>query len=232
MTCDPRVKRIEPPVPLAGLCQRSIAAMALQAGSRALDVGSGTGTSTLMLADTVGATGLVCGVDYDVTMIIEAERRAIFDGADACVSFHQANAAALPWSDDYFDGSRSDRVLQHMLDPMRAFGELLRVTRTSGRIVVIDGDWATLTLDVDEPANDGRRAYFQDTLRRANPLSGRCLLELFERHGLQDIQIDVIPVFDRTADVDWCWQQSRTPVSERDGRFASANVVMISGRKP
>ena len=34
-----------------------------------------------------------------------------------------------------------------MLEPVRAFDELLRVTRTGGRVAVIDGDWATLDID-------------------------------------------------------------------------------------
>jgi hypothetical protein len=106
------------------------------------------------------------------------------------------------------------------------------VTRSGGRVVVIDGDWATLTIDPDDPENDGQLVYFQQTLPYANPLSGRCLRQLFAHHGLQDIEIDVQPVFERNADVAWCWQQSRTLLSELEGRFSSANVVLISGRKP
>lgn len=220
------------PALLVGLRRRSTDAMALRPGQRALDVGCGTGNGTLALADVVGVNGVVRGVDYDMTMIAEAQRRAEIDGLAAWVTYHQANAAALPWPDGYFDASRSDRVLQRMLDPVRAFDELVRVTRSSGRIVVIDGDWATLMIDADDPENDGRLAYFQETLQYANPVSGQCLHQLFENHGLLDIEIDVQPVFERTADAAWCWQQSRTRLSELEGRFASANVVLISGRKP
>ena len=212
--------------------QRNIAAMALQSGQRALDVGSGTGVGTLALADVVGASGEVRGVDYDVTMIVEAERRAALDGVDGWVSFHQANAAALPWPDGYFDASRCDRVLQHMLDPMRAFEELVRVTRSAGRVVVIDGDWATLTIDPGDPQSEGRLAYFQETFRASSPRSGQCLRQLFRQQGMQEVRVDVYPVFEQNADADWCWQQSRTPSSDADGRFASANVVIVSGRKP
>ena len=231
---DGRTSDTARPAVMAALRQRGIEAMALRPGQRVLDVGCGTGTGTLALADAVGASGTVCGVDYDVVMIAEAQRRASVDGVDgvdARVTYHQANAAALPWPDGYFDASRSDRVLQHMLDPERAFVELLRVTQPGGRVVLIDGDWATLSIDPDEPDTEMRRAYFQETLRVANPRSGRCLQRLFERHGLQNIEIEVQPMFERDADALWCWQQSRTPASDADGRFASANVVMVSGRK-
>ena len=219
-------------LPLPGLRRRSTNAMALQPGQRALDVGCGTGNSTLALADVVGGNGVVHGVDYDLAMIAEAQRRAAIDGLDSWVTYHQANAAALPWPDGYFDASHSDRVLQHMLDPVCAFGELVRVTRNGGRVVVIDGDWATLNIDSDDPENDGRLAYFQETLQYANPASGHCLYQLFADHGLLDIELDVLPVFERNADAASCWQQSRTLFSALEGRFASANVVLISGRKP
>ena len=219
------------PALMAALRQRSIDAMALFPGQRVLDVGCGTGTGTLALADAVGASGMVRGVDYDVVMIAAAQRRASVDGVDAWVAYHQANAAALPWPDGYFDASRSDRVLQHMLDPERAFNELVRVTRPGGRVVLIDGDWATLNIDSAPLDTDTRRTYFQETLRVANPLSGRCLQRLFERHGLLNIEIDVQPMFERDADANSCWQQSRTAAADADGRYASANVVMVSGRK-
>ena len=50
-----------------------------------------------------------------------------------------------------------------MLEPVRAFDELLRVTRTGGRVVVIDGDWATLNIDSDDPNVEARRVHFQET---------------------------------------------------------------------
>lgn len=216
---------------MAALKQRSVEALALLPGQRVLDVGCGTGTGTLALSDAVGASGKVCGVDYDVAMIAEAQRRASIDGVYHWVSYHQVNAAALPWPDGYFNASRSDRVLQHMLDPERAFGELLRVTQPGGSVVLIEGDWATLSIDADESDMETRRAYFQETLRGANPRSGQCLQRMFERSRLLNIEIDVQPVFECDADANWCWQQSQTRASDADGRFASANIVMVSGRK-
>jgi ubiquinone/menaquinone biosynthesis C-methylase UbiE len=220
------------PALMAALRQQSIAAMALLPGQRVLDVGCGTGTGTLALADAVGASGEVRGVDYNVLMIAEARRRAIVDGFNGWVFYHQANAAALPWPDGYFNASRSDRVLQHMLEPECAFIELLRVTQPGGRVVVIDGDWATLSIDPDEADTEARRAYFLETLRSPNALTGQCLHRLFVQHGLVNIEICVQPVFEGDTDMDRCWQQSRAPSSDTDGRFASANVVMVSAQKP
>ena len=216
---------------IAAVQRSSIESMSLKPGLCVLDVGCGRGSGTLVLAAAVGVAGVVHGVDYDAMMIAEARQRALLEGVGARVFYHQANAIALPWPDGYFNASRSDCVLQHMLEPVRAFDELLRVTRTGGRVVVIDGEWATLNIDSDDPNVGARLPHFQATLRPKNPQSGQCLRGLFARYGLRDVTLDVRPVFESDADPAWCWQQSRSSTAYEDGRFASANVAIISGSK-
>jgi ubiquinone/menaquinone biosynthesis C-methylase UbiE len=211
--------------------RRSIDRLSLKPGLRVLDVGCGTGAGSFALAAAVGVAGVVYGVDYDAVKIEGARRRALHDSVESRVFFHQANAIALPWPDDYFSASRSDRVFQHMLEPVRAFDELVRVTRPGGRVVVIDGDWETLSIDADDLNIDLRLPYFQATLRSQNTQSGQCLLQLFARSGLRDVTLDVQPLFESDADAAWCWQQSLTPAADADGRYASANILVISGRK-
>ena len=216
----------------SALRQKSYERMHLQAGQCVLDVGCGTGAETLALAHQVGDGGSVHGVDYDGAMIAQAALRARAENAADHVSYHHANATALPWPDNHFNASRSDRILQHMLDPEHGVDEQLRVTRHGGWVVVISGDWSTLSIDSDEPDMDGRRAHFVASRVPDSPISGRCLRNLFARRGLLDIEIDVHPVFGAVMDSAQCWQHSLEPVAAAAGLFASANVVMISGRKP
>ena len=118
-----------------------------------------------------------------------------------------------------------------MLEPVRAFDELLRVTRTGGRVVVVDGDWATLNIDSEDPNVEARLPHFQETLRPRNLRSGQCLRGLFKRFGLRDVTLDVRPVFESVADPAWCWQQSLAATADEDGRYASANFLVIAGSK-
>jgi SAM-dependent methyltransferase len=148
------------------------------------------------------------------------------------VSYRHANATALPWPDDVFSSARCDRIFQQMLDPEHAFDELLRVTEPGGRVVVVSGDWATLSIDSDEPDMAIRRAHFDATLAIHNALSGHCLRRLFLQRGLLDIQIDVQPAFDNVAEIGSRWKHSIGSQSAACGLFASANVITISGRKP
>ena len=211
--------------------QQSVERMHLQAGHCVLDVGCGTGTDTLVLARVVGAGGVVYGVDYDSAMIAQAWQQARTEHV-AWVSYHHANATALPWRDNYFNATRGDRIFQHMLDPEHAFDELLRVTQIGGRVVVVGGDWATLSIDIDDPDFESRHPHFDATLAIDNPICGCCLRSLFAQRGMLDIQIDVHPAFRGSTETDGCWQHSIEPAAAKAGLLASANVIVISGCKP
>ncbi len=216
----------------SALRQKSFERMHVQAGQCVLDVGCGTGADALALAHRVGDGGSVHGVDYDGAMIAQAALRARAENVADRVSYHHANATALPWPDNHFNASRSDRILQHMLDPEHGVDEQLRVTRPGGWLVVISGDWSTLSIASDEPDMASRHAYFVATLVVDNPISGRCLRNLFVQRGLLDVEIDVQPVFRAAINPAKCWLNSLEPAAAAAGLFASANVVTVSGRKP
>ncbi len=168
--------------------------MQLAPGQHVLDVGCGPGTDTIALAQLVGAEGRVVGVDYDGTMIAEADHRAAQAGLTARVRHQQADAAALPFPAGEFDASRSERLFQHLHDPVAVLREMVRVTKPGGRIVILDTDWATLSMDTPETELEGRwnRHYAERYLH--NGFAGRTLYRLFKQQGLAGIMVEMRPL--------------------------------------
>ena len=122
--------------------------LALRTGQRLLDVGCGTGDAAISLADDLGSTGEVVGVDASEAMLAVARDRA---STAACPThFVAGDAMALDEPNDSFDAVRSERTLQWLGDPAAAIEEMARVLRPSGRIAVIDTDWSTLRLEVGD----------------------------------------------------------------------------------
>jgi ubiquinone/menaquinone biosynthesis C-methylase UbiE len=122
----------------------------LQAGLAVLDIGCGTGSDTCLLADAVGVTGRVVGLDSSTRMIEESRRRAA--AAHVPVTFVEGTATALPFPDDSFDRCRTERVLAVLDDPAAAVREMARVTRPGGVVVVSEIDTGTAFLDASDPS--------------------------------------------------------------------------------
>ena len=99
-------------------------------GEVALDSGCGTGALAFALAPVVAE---VVGVDVRGDYL-EAAREA----APANVRFVEGDAQQLPFGYGMFDLVGCHRVLHHVRRPELAVSELVRVTRTGGRILVVD----------------------------------------------------------------------------------------------
>jgi len=158
------------------------------AGRRLLDLGCGTGDDATAMARQVGPGGEVVGVDLSKAMVEEARRRA--GGLGLPLRFEVADALALPFADQSFDGCRADRVFQHLGDPEGALAELVRVARPGAPVVVTDPDFGSAMLDVNDRALARRVQAFVSELV-ANPWSGRRLPGLFRVAGLTEIQLNL-----------------------------------------
>src|SRR5829696_262508 len=103
------------------------------AGGVAVDVGSGPGNVTALLARAAGPDGLALGVDISEPMLA----RAVDAEAGPTVGFLRADAQQLPFRDETFDAATSLAVLQLIPDPATTLSEIARVLKPGGRVAVM-----------------------------------------------------------------------------------------------
>jgi SAM-dependent methyltransferase len=124
-----------------------------QAGEAVLDIGCGTGTTTLALADAVGADGQVTGVDISCPMLELAKSRA--EGR-ANVRFELADASACAFPQQY-DLLFSRFGVMFFDDPIAAFANLHRALKPGGRLAFVcwrtapENLWASAPLAAARP---------------------------------------------------------------------------------
>ncbi len=99
---------------------------------RALDVGTGTGVFALALAPLVRE---VIGVDAVPELLEHARREGAAFGN---VTFAEADATQLPFTEASFELVSCARTLHHVRRPEVVIAELARVTGLGGRLLVVD----------------------------------------------------------------------------------------------
>jgi ubiquinone/menaquinone biosynthesis C-methylase UbiE len=160
----------------------------LHEGAVVLDVGCGPGSITQELADLVGPSGSVLGVDNaaEVVDLARAEHGATRHGN---LSYEVHDISDLPFADDSFDVVHAHQVLQHLADPVGALREMGRVARPGGVLAVRDADYAAMTWHPESPAMEEWRALYRRTARSngGEPDAGRRLLEWARAAGLDDV---------------------------------------------
>ncbi|MGI5373469.1 class I SAM-dependent methyltransferase [Streptomyces sp. CA-251387] len=101
-------------------------------GSHVLDVGCGTGGTTLAVARRLGPEGHCVGIDISEPMITVARARAEREGAPA--SFIHADAADHAFETAAFDAVISRFGVMFFHDSVRAFANLRRAARDGARL--------------------------------------------------------------------------------------------------
>ena len=102
----------------------------ITAGMRVLEIGSGAGDVALTLAELVGPTGHVVGVDINPKILDTARQRAT-DAGTRNVEFIADDARTLTFSEK-FDAIVGRFVLMYMADPAAAFATLITHLKPGG----------------------------------------------------------------------------------------------------
>jgi len=113
------------------------AAGVIRQGDVVLDVGSGSGTDTLIASTLAGPGGKVYGLDMTDAMLAKLERNAAAMGARNVVAL-RGNAEEIPLPDASVDVVTSNGVLNLVPDKPRAFAEIARVLKPGGRLQISD----------------------------------------------------------------------------------------------
>ena len=122
-----------------GFTKRLLADASIEEGMRVLDVGCGRGDVAAIVAETMGNSGEVVGVDMDEEALAAARDAAAGKGL-SCVQFFRADLNDLPCSLGLFDAVVGRRVLMYQRSAARSLETLLPRLLPGGLMVFQESD--------------------------------------------------------------------------------------------
>lgn len=151
-------------------------------GEVCVDLGSGRGTDVIRLAEEVGEDGFAIGVDVSDGMLRKAEKNAAKLGVGN-VSFVKSELEDIQVGTGLVDLVISNCTINHAKDKYKAWGEIERILKNSGRFVVSD---IYSTAEVPEQYRNDPQAVAECW---AGSTTKQEYLETLQKVGFKDIEI-------------------------------------------
>jgi ubiquinone/menaquinone biosynthesis C-methylase UbiE len=133
-----------------GWTERFFLAAGLGPGMRVLDVGCGMGDVSLLVAEFVGPSGKVIGIDRNVATLNQARERTVQQGCSTFVSFVEADANTFH-SEEPFNAVVGRYVLLYQADPVATLRQLSRMVSSGGLLVFHECDFGSPVAMWPEP---------------------------------------------------------------------------------
>jgi demethylmenaquinone methyltransferase/2-methoxy-6-polyprenyl-1,4-benzoquinol methylase len=115
-------------------------------GHVAIDLCCGSGDITQLLAERVGKTGSVVGVDFSRELLAVARDRYERRCVQPAIDWVEADVLHLPFSDNHFDCATMGYGLRNVSDILLSLKEMHRVLKPGGKAAILDmhrpdSDW-------------------------------------------------------------------------------------------
>lgn len=154
----------------------------IKPGDVVLDIGSGSGTDTLIASRGVGNEGKVYGLDMTTAMLNKLRANIAVMDVDNVVPL-EGNAETIPLPDDSVDVITTNGVLNLVPEKAKAFAEMFRVLRPGGHVQLAD-------IVVSNPISEKCRSDPQLWAECVVGASTEDLyIQLFVDAGFQDVQV-------------------------------------------
>lgn len=163
--------------------------LGLRLGECVIDIGCGPGFLAESMAEEVGSSGHVLGIDISQDLIEFATQRASVPQLE----YRIGDAIKIDEADGSFDVAVCTQVAEYVPEVDRVISEAFRILRTGGRVLFVATDWDAVIWHSDEPA---RMASVLKSWEAhcAHPRLPRLLCERMRGAGFKVEAVNVFPI--------------------------------------
>ncbi len=177
-------------------------------GKRVLELGSGAGGGTLVLASKYGAK--VVGLELEASLVELSSQYARDAGLSDKIEFRCVEAGLLPVEDASFDAFYTSGVICYIEDRLSLFRDVLRILKPGGMLLGYDWFLTTLSDDINHWMKAAGLHLFPDTpqgyanwMREAGfeNLSHSDASDWYRIRAAEELRELTGPQFDKAAEV-------------------------------
>ncbi len=137
----------------------------IKEGYKVLDVGCGFGDVTFMVAEMIGASGEITGVDFEEFAILGAKKRLKTENTN--IKFLTADINSLPEELKDFDAIVGRRVLMYQKDSVATLKNLASRLKKDGRIIFQESDSTMKSVCLKQlPLHEKAQNWIWETVKR------------------------------------------------------------------
>jgi len=116
-----------------------------------LDLGCGTAIVARAVARRPDFKGTITAIDISAHLVEVGRGHASREGLAGRIEFKVGDVHSLDVGEGVFDAVIAHTLLSHVADPLTVLRQTKRLLAPEGRLVVFDGDYASLTFTTDDP---------------------------------------------------------------------------------
>jgi ubiquinone/menaquinone biosynthesis C-methylase UbiE len=159
-------------------------ALAAEGAPSILDMGCGTGVAARTIARHVPPGTSITAIDISAHFVEAGRRLAEAEGVAERIDFRVGDAHGLGMPGGTFDVVVMHTLVSHVASPPLVLAEGCRLLKPGGRLVVFDGDYASLTIATDNVDGGAETDRLIHRTLIANDRVMRAMPRLFPRVGL------------------------------------------------
>jgi SAM-dependent methyltransferase len=168
------------PVGHYGFFRVAIHELHLQPEDIFLEIGCGGGILLDMALQSVGQAG---GIDHSPDMVELARQKNVHALSEGRVEIVLGDVERLPWEEDHFTCAAGVEMLYFIDDPLKAMGELHRVLKPGGRLVLVTGA---------QPESKLVNVIYAPWLVQLRFISDDDLTSMLKQAGFETVQVEKV----------------------------------------
>jgi ubiquinone/menaquinone biosynthesis C-methylase UbiE len=178
---------------------------------KVLDVGTGTARIPILMCQQ-RPQYLITGIDLAKSMLIIGQRNVEQAGLTQRIRLERVDSKRMPYPDLEFDMVVSNSLVHHLPDPLSFFGEIKRLVKPNGAMLIRDlirpeNDRIVneLVAKIGKEYDPHQQQLFSDSLKAALTLAE--VRDLIDRVGLPQIKLS------QSSDLHWTIERKKISIS-------------------